>query len=192
MSTTPRHTLIGLTGYAGVGKDTVCRLAQAMMPPGAVHRLALADELKADVAARHDTTVEDINRHKADWRTILQEWGTEKRAIDPLYWVKLLGARFQALPPGSFVFVTDIRYPNEAQWVTANGGTIVRVDRPGFGPVNDHSSENMLDGIAAAWRITNAGDETIRLDVAAMLDALHWTAGHPVAAVQAEMQRTTR
>jgi hypothetical protein len=37
---------------------------------------------------------------------------------------------------GSFVFVTDVRFLNEAQWIIDSGGFLVHVSRPGIGPAN--------------------------------------------------------
>jgi hypothetical protein len=39
--------------------------------------------------------------------------------------------------------VTDIRFANEAAMIRDLGGVLVRVERPGVGPVNEHVSEVM-------------------------------------------------
>jgi hypothetical protein len=63
--------------------------------------------------------------------------------------------------------ITDTRFPNEAQAIKDKGGIIIRVDRPGVKPINDHPSEIGLDDWKFDYRIANISDiytlkETIR------------------------------
>jgi hypothetical protein len=41
------------------------------------------------------------------------------------------------------VVITDVRFANEAAAIRSWGGEIIRIDRPGVGPVNGHVSEAM-------------------------------------------------
>lgn len=41
--------------------------------------------------------------------------------------------------------ITDTRFPNEAQAIKQANGVIIRVERPGVKPINDHPSEVSLD-----------------------------------------------
>jgi hypothetical protein len=41
--------------------------------------------------------------------------------------------------------ITDTRFPNEAQAIKQANGIIIRVERPGVKPINDHPSEVSLD-----------------------------------------------
>jgi len=54
--------------------------------------------------------------------------------------------------------ITDVRFPNEAKAIKDKGGIIVRIERPGFGPVNDHFSETALDNYQFDYTINNDGD----------------------------------
>src|SRR5690606_31883458 len=45
---------------------------------------------------------------------------------------------------GKYV-ITDVRFPNEYAWIRSKGGVIIRITRPGVGPVNDHVSERLAD-----------------------------------------------
>ena len=54
--------------------------------------------------------------------------------------------------------ITDVRFPNEAQAVKDKGGIIIRVDRPGVSPINDHPSEIGLDGWNFDYKIANVSD----------------------------------
>lgn len=41
--------------------------------------------------------------------------------------------------------MTSTRYPNEARAIRDAGGQVWRVERPGFGPINDHQTETGMD-----------------------------------------------
>ena len=54
--------------------------------------------------------------------------------------------------------ITDTRFPNEAQAIKDKGGLVIRVDRPGVKPVNDHPSETGLDDWKFDYKIANVSD----------------------------------
>jgi hypothetical protein len=58
------------------------------------------------------------------------------------------------------IVVTDIRHENEAAAVRQRGGTIVRVSRPGVGPLNGHETEAGPDRITPDYVLDN--DESLR------------------------------
>jgi hypothetical protein len=64
-------------------------------------------------------------------RQILQWWGTDyRRKIDKdSYWLDLIRGIINAYPETDFV-ITDVRFPNEADFVTALGGKLARIRRP--------------------------------------------------------------
>ena len=37
----------------------------------------------------------------------------------------------------NFVFITDVRFKNEAEWIKSLGGYIFQISRDGFGPANE-------------------------------------------------------
>ena len=53
--------------------------------------------------------------------------------------------------------ITDTRFPNEAQAIKDADGIIIRVTRPGIGPVNDHPSETGLNQWKFDYEIQNDG-----------------------------------
>jgi hypothetical protein len=54
--------------------------------------------------------------------------------------------------------ITDTRFPNEAQAIKDAGGLVIRVDRPGVKPINDHPSEVGLDSWKFDYKIANVSD----------------------------------
>ena len=58
--------------------------------------------------------------------------------------------------------ITDVRFPNEAQAIKNAGGIVIRVDRPGYKPVNPHPSETALDNWDFDHKIMN-GSDTVSL-----------------------------
>jgi len=145
--------LVGITGKKRSGKDT---FAKVLTDSGWYRRVALADPLKADVAAFCGVTVEELEARKEAFRAVMQAYGTRRRKEDVNYWVhKVAFACGMAWAHGLAVVVPDIRYLNEAQWVASAGGVLVRVHRTGLSedrsPEGRHSSEIEQDTIEVAY-----------------------------------------
>ena len=155
--------LIGLSGHMRSGKSEVASYLQR------THQFVpinFADALKREVARTLPTTLlayvrtvyghldpeaatakaQDllyVNRD-AVTRCLLQEWGTQlRRADDPQYWVRKWQTAF--LDSGAqHIVAADVRFPNEARCVSACGGQLWLVRRPGAGG-NGHESEDFCD-----------------------------------------------
>src|SRR5690606_4780827 len=137
---------IGLTGYAGSGKDTT---ADYLVERYGFVRVAFADKLKefalASIPAVRES-VQEIGWHESKqrpWiREALQDIGTAAR--EPFgddFWIRQV-----EIPEGAErVVFTDVRYPNDAEFVRnlAPVSEVVWVQRPGVGPVNEHASEDV-------------------------------------------------
>lgn len=88
-------------------------------------------------------------------RQFLQELGTDsvRNGLHPNAWVNALMADYRCVPadraPNGWdcpnCIITDCRFPNEAKAVKRFGGKVIRVNRPGIGPINNHPSEIALD-----------------------------------------------
>lgn len=127
---TNQRRLIGLVGYAQVGKDTVAGL---LAPDW--KRIAFADACKADIAGVAKTAFGlDLSNpmDKEKLRPLLVTWGNLGRHCGDDYWIK----RANIPETGSLVF-TDIRYLPEAEWVYNNGGLIINIQKQGRGPANN-------------------------------------------------------
>lgn len=140
--------LIGLAGRAGAGKDSV---AQIIAVDSSTSRIAFADPIRDMLLAcfglhfgldRH--TLTDPRRKEQPLaglgvspRVLMQKLGTEwGRAIDPDLWVKHLEARLKYHASFSrTIVITDVRFPNEAEWIYRKGGEVWHIVRPLTGNV---------------------------------------------------------
>lgn len=168
-------TIIGLMGYAQVGKDTVGR----MLVDQGFGRLAFADTLREVLYALNPLGFEDERayahpvRDTVDhygWdeakvrtglgeygiRAYLQRLGTEagRKVLGENIWVD---TTMNQIKPGERVVITDVRFPNEAKAIKDAGGELWRVIRPRYGPVNGHESETALDDFPSDIGIFNGG-----------------------------------
>lgn len=164
--------IIGLTGCARSGKDTA---AEGLRQVGwvrigfadAVRQMALAIDPLVTMAGglRLRALVDEVGWEEAkqnpDVRRLLQNIGTEagREVIGENVWVDIVARKIRAAElsgiPG--VVITDCRFPNEIEFIKNSGGHVVRIVRPGVGPVNGHASETAADGIDADWTLDNDG-----------------------------------
>lgn len=139
--------LLGLSGYAGAGKDEV---AKTLVDRGWT-RVAFADPLK-DIAS-------DIGwsgKKDEEGRRLLQNLGVAVREhLGQGSWVE--AGEEQIERTQGPVVVTDVRFPNEMQMIRRRGGRIARVVRPGTGPANEHVSEHAVTEEDCDMLIENTG-----------------------------------
>ena len=169
--------IIGLSGYAQSGKDTVAKI---LVEEYGFTRIAFADKIKEllyemnprinDRELQQWVDMQGWDRIKtmSEVRMLLQNLGVgARKIIGELVWVKV--AMMQYDPNKNFVF-TDVRFSNEARMIKDYGGHIWRVERPGINPVNDHVSESELNAWNFDELIYNAGSledlaEIVRLSM---------------------------
>lgn len=165
--------LIGLAGWARVGKDEVARF---LIEDHGYTRVAFADGLRACLLAldpmipipsllrpRRLSELVGIDGWELakdqypEVRVLLQRLGTEvvRDQIDPDAWVTLAGRKVQAALPR--VVLTDCRFPNEVELIYRLRGQLWRITRPGCDHVNAHISEGALDRVTADQIIDNDG-----------------------------------
>ncbi len=160
--------LIGLTGYAQTGKDTVA----VCLARHGYKRLAFADalrdslyELDPKVGVRFgdpirlrrivDATGWENAKKLSEVRRLLQSLGDVLKQVggqDILVKVVL-----DQIATGGQHVITDVRFPDEVAAIRSRGGEIWQIKRPGVGPVNEHISETALIGLEADRIITNDG-----------------------------------
>ena len=161
--------LIGLTGYATAGKDA----AAIPLIQAGYQRLSFADNLRRLaydmnplVAQPHaanptylanvvDSQGWDKAKENPSVRRVLQNLGLAARdTFGPDCWVQALHE--QRKYDQRYV-ITDVRFPNEADYIKTRGGILINITRPGVGPINDHPSETALSNYPADYYITNDG-----------------------------------
>lgn len=163
-------TLIGLMGYAQVGKDTTA----GVLAESGFERIAFADALKqmllsldpivtdgSEPQRRVSSVVESEGWEGAkripEIRRLLQRLGTEagRQVLGDGIWVD---TAFQNVRHGGKFVITDVRFPNEVAAVRKWGGKLWRVTRDGYGPVNGHASETAVDHVDPDVVISNNAD----------------------------------
>lgn len=134
--------LIGITGQKRSGKDTVADMIIKQLAPKISIKIGFADALKEEVAKAVGKNRDFIEANKSHFRLILQGWGTDfRREMDGKnYWINKLGAKILALEKVDMVIVPDVRFLNEAQFITDAGGIMIGVTRMDIIPDN-HQSE---------------------------------------------------
>lgn len=173
--------LIGLCGVATAGKDLLAD--QLVASKYKFVKLGFADPMYAMAEAMNPLIKTEsglivplsslLKACYGDWtevkrvpavRKFLQDLGQSGREfIGADVWVKPLFDRIDALPPDTNIIITNVRHENEAEAVLARGGRILRIERPGVGPVNGHVSDAGLtfkyatevlfnDGTAEDWK----------------------------------------
>lgn len=160
--------VIGLCGYAGSGKDCAAR---GLIDAGWL-RVSFADGIR-DVLRGIDPLVTmaggyrldalvaeegwDKAKQNPDVRRLLQTTGTAVReVIGDNAWVSVAELKLFEAGSQNVVF-TDVRFVSEVEMVKCNGGCIIRITRPGVGPVSSHVSETAIDDIEPDFTIVNDG-----------------------------------
>jgi dephospho-CoA kinase len=146
--------IIGLCGYARVGKDTIADLMSEYT------KLSFAAALKDNIQPLVEPLGIDLMKRedKEKVRSLLVEYGRTVRRLDQNYWVAYLAMKYlMCKQNGAKDFiVADVRYLNEAEWITREGGIIVRVERISIRAAND---EELL----SIRKIDNSGIKTHKL-----------------------------
>jgi len=159
----PRVPVIGFCGYARSGKDT----AAGFLIEQNWRRLAFADNLKADLCKLLGITLEELDEKKAALRPLMVEYGRAARALNPDVWVRRLAVQVQRLAVqmqfevgagAQGIVITDVRYPNEAEWVRSLCGITVKVTREGLEPANREEAES-VPKTKCDWEITAASGQ---------------------------------
>ena len=169
--------IIGLTGYAQSGKDT---LAGMLIGLHKYDNRAFADPIRKLLyetnplvkdGYRVKTVVDAYGWDKAkvefpELRSLLQTLGVGARTVfNDQFWV---AQGLAGLSAGDKIVITDVRFPNEADAIKALGGQIWRVRRLGIKAVNGHVSETAMDGYKVDQIFINNGSVD---DLMALLQA---------------------
>lgn len=148
--------VIGLMGFGGAGKSEVAKYLAGI----GYTRTHIKDPLRRMAASLLDDaghSPEEIDSYldgelKREVIPRLRRTGTEIQMFlgtefgrdfcYPGLWLDMWRARAAAiLGDGGKVTQESVRFPNEADAIRDLGGLVVRVERPGVGPLSDHVSE---------------------------------------------------
>lgn len=158
--------IIGLSGYARSGKDTV---AELLVLNYQFKRRAFAEGIREALFAlnpilndgsRLNEIVDmygwEIAKAKTEVRRLMQVMGTEvgRKLIGEDVWVMRL---FNQINTDERTVIPDVRFPNEANMIKKNGGEIWRINRHNHSAVNDHISEHAMDNYMVDRVIYNDG-----------------------------------
>ena len=188
MTTKKTPHLIGLTGYAGSGKDTVRGVLAAHGYIG----LAFADPIRMMLRTLFDQagvchSFMDSRQLKeiaipqlgVSYRHLAQTLGTEwGRAVAPDLWLRIANGYINDASSAGELWsdgvplfvVSDVRLASEAQWVHDRGGVVWRINRPQAAAVREHSTEAEVGLIHADIEIDNSGSlDVLKRNVALAL-----------------------
>lgn len=162
--------MIGLSGWARSGKDTV---ASYLVEQHGFVRVSFADQMrtalynldpKIDLAGYRISLRaavdligwEDLKSQSDDVRGLMQRMGTEvgRRLWGEDFWVE---AAMRLVLPDTNIVISDVRYPNEADAIRRRDGQVWRITRDGVGPANSHDSETSLNTYPFDQYIANNG-----------------------------------
>jgi hypothetical protein len=184
-----RRVVIGLTGKARSGKDTAAgylvreygftRLGYA----DAVKEMALAiDPLLIGPVYTDSTTTPsspmygqcprlsdaireygwEVSKNEyPELRRFLQRLGTEavRGVLGQDTWIEKVWKKIYDGPANGKYVISDVRFPNEAERIDHEGGSVVRIIRSDQRDTGTHSSETEMDRIVEEYTIYNiAGD----------------------------------
>lgn len=176
--------IIGITGRAGTGKDTV---ADILVKARGYQRLSFADPIRQMVECLGiDCTSRDAKETPVDWlgkspRFLMQTLGTEwgRQLVNPAIWLKHMERRIAlAHELGCYgVVIPDVRFDNEAMLLSSMQAELWHIERPGVPRVENHASESGIDSKYITVYLYNGCaldelyDRVLRLETAEELTA---------------------
>lgn len=161
--------VIGIAGYKRSGKDTIAGqigfnlVKFNFFKNSEILIEKFAKGVKQEVCEAFDISLEHLDKRKNESalvrrviQTVGTEWGREEKGKD--VWVNQVEERIKKNPNTKIVFITDLRFISEADWIRNKNGFIVRVERKGQVNTDLHASEVEVDKIPSPdYRITNDG-----------------------------------
>lgn len=176
-------TLIALMGPAGAGKTTAAEMLArhhgfepyALATPIKTMLEALLVSVDVDHAHLHETHLKQQpipELHHVCARRLMTTLGDWGRSLHPQLWIhatqRALGLPHAPVAPR--IVISDVRYPDEADWIRSMGGRVWLIERDTnqLSLVPAHSSETSHQAITPDVRISNRGTLD---DLRAELDA---------------------
>ncbi len=169
------QAVVALCGYSRVGKDTaaarllssgyqlgstgerVAELLREINPClilGDPRRVVTVDALFAELGYDGAKSLPAV-------RTLMQDTGSAIKARQPDFFVRMVLDHHQATHPNAGLVMVGVRSAAEVGAVRAAGGVVLRVHRPGVGPLGGHQNDRDLDAVLADADIVN--DDTVEV-----------------------------
>lgn len=142
--------IIGFAGPAQSGKTSCALVAKRLF---GYEPRAFADPIREAVQAIFRLTPDELNAAKLSnrvfrgssmtMRQILQTLGTEwgREEINPDFWIQIQEQRNSTEPDLTRFVYHDVRFQNELDWIHAQGGRVIFVQRQMAGKLDAHASE---------------------------------------------------
>lgn len=167
----PRVRLLGVSGYARSGKDTI---SDCLVASHGYTKVSFASPMKIAMEKLNPTIRipstgqtlelkdavdyygwEELKTLSPDVRPLLQRFGTEvgREMFGENFWVE---QALDSIPDGAKAVFADVRFPNEADAIRNLNGKVWRVIRPGTEAANSHPSETALDDYDFDMYISNS------------------------------------
>lgn len=158
--------IIGLSGYAQSGKDTVAellclnygfkRISFALPMRDAIYTLNPFVNDSNRIADLVDEYGWDVAKANPEVRRLLQVFGTEvgREIFGETFWID---QAFKRASEYERVVFSDVRFPNEADAIKQSSGDVWRINRHNHQPVNEHKSEHAMDNYMFKHVIYNDG-----------------------------------
>lgn len=158
--------IIGLSGYARSGKDTVAellclnyqfkRISFALPIRDAIYTLNPYLDEKIRVSDEVEDYGWDVAKSNPEMRRLLQVFGTEvgRNLFGENFWID---QAFKRADGYERVVFSDVRFPNEAHAIEQKGGEVWRINRHNHSAVNSHASEHAMDNYLFKHVIYNDG-----------------------------------
>jgi hypothetical protein len=143
-----KHKIIGISGYARVGKDTAATYIRGKLPNYEI--ASFADPIKAMLKVGLGMTHEQMygneireeidERYGCTPRMLMQTLGTEwgRNMIDQNIWVQAMLAHIDRT--GNPTIIPDVRFESEAEMIRQNGKLIHIIGNRKL--KSEHSSES--------------------------------------------------
>jgi len=164
--------IIGLSGYAQSGKDTVAellclnygfkRISFALPMRDAIYTLNpyIINDGLGDGSWRVADDVDEhgweMTKQHPEVRRLMQVFGTEvgRNMFGENFWID---QAFKRADEYERVVFSDVRFPNEAHAIQQRGGDVWRINRHNHTAVNGHTSEHAMDNFMFKHVIYNDG-----------------------------------
>lgn len=163
--------IVAFSGYPRAGKDTA---AEYLISKHQFRRVALADKLKHLAKDLMGVEYREVDKEEflPEWnmtrRQVWQRVGQQIRAVHPEIWIRYIADMFDLY---ANVVVTDVRYPNEIDFMRKLGAKCFRIDRDGTGSTGHESDDALAKYKKWDAIISNNGTvEQLHQEIARLVD----------------------